>query len=177
MRQDIYTEEQDYSHHTELAKARGMCLRLLASKPRTVAEVKEKLGQRFSAETVEQAVAQLETQGLLDDLAYARQWRESRERRKPRSSRMIAKELHQKGISAENIEDALQDFDSQSAAYRAAAKYASRQSGKDKTAFDRRVGAFLARRGFQSGVIRDTVGRLREELAIDSPDARFPDEE
>lgn len=177
MQHSTSTKQQDHLHHSDLAKASGMSLRLLASRPRTVAEIKEKLSKRFGTETVEQVVDRLQTQGILDDRAYARQWRESRERRKPRSSKTIAKELSQKGISGENIEDALQGFDSQSAAYKAAVKYAFRQSGKDNSAFDRRVAAFLERRGFQPSIIRDTVRRLREELGIGEPNALFPAED
>ena len=151
---------------SNLAKARGTALRLLALRPRTVAEMKQRLTGRFDAATAEQAVTRLEAEGLLNDEAYARQWRESRERRRPRSARMIAAELRHKGVPAETIAGALEDFDSQAAAYRAAAKYASRQAGKDRTTFDRRVGAFLDRRGFQPSLIHDTVRQLREELGI-----------
>ena len=147
-------------------QARGAALRLLALRPRTVAEIRERLGRRFGDEAVEQAVAQLQSDGLLNDAEFAQQWRNSRERRKPRSRSMIGRELKQRGVAGDVIDEALEDFDSSSAAYRAAARYATRQSGSDRVTFDRRVGAFLNRRGFDPGVIRQTLERLREELGI-----------
>ena len=80
-------------------RAHATALRLLALKPRTVAELKHRLEGRFGSATAESTIARLEEKGLLDDVAYARQWRESRERRNPRSRRMIAMELHRKGVS------------------------------------------------------------------------------
>ena len=174
MHHDATSHASADSDRTEFAKARGAALRLLALRSRTVAEMKEKLSRNFGNATVELTVTRLEEEGLLNDALFAQRWRESRDRKKPRSSRMIAAELLHKGVSAENIESALQDFDSQSAAYRAAARYAARQSGKDRTAFERRVGAFLARRGFQPGIIRDTVRQLREELGVGETGESIP---
>ena len=166
MHHDPSIEHHGDMGRADLARARSAALRLLALRPRTVAEMKQRLSKRFSTAAAEQTVARLEAEGLLNDLAYAQQWRESRERRNPRSSHMIAMELKQKGVSEEDVEGALQDFDSRSAAHQAALRYAARQAGKDRTAFNRRVGAYLSRRGFQSSVIRDTVRQLREELGI-----------
>ena len=177
MHHDSTTEPSGTLSRANLAGARGAALHLLALRPRTVAEMKQRLSKRFGADLSEQTVATLEAEGLLNDLAYAQQWRESRERRNPRSQRMIATELKQKGVSDENIQDALQDFDSRSAAHRAALRYATRQAGKDRATFDRRVGAFLERRGFQASVIRDTVRQLREELGINESDALVLDED
>ncbi len=151
---------------TDLERARGAALRLLTLRPRTVAEMRERLAQRFGSEAVEQTVTRLQADGLLNDADFAQQWRQSRERRKPRSRSMIERELKQRGVAEGVIEEALEDYDSSAAAHRAAARYAARQSGSGRTAFDRRVGAFLGRRGFDSSVIRQTLERLREELGV-----------
>lgn len=148
----------------ETAQARNAALRLLATRPRTVEEMRNRLGQRHGASVVEQTVAWLQSEGLLNDAEFAQQWRSSRERRKPRSRRMIERELRDKGVADSVISETMEGYDSTDAAYRAAARYAARQSGSDRTVFDRRVGSFLSRRGFESGVIRQTLQRLHEEL-------------
>ncbi len=148
-------------------RARGAALRLLALRPRSVTEMREKLSQRFGKELAEMTVSRLESDGLLNDAEFAQQWRDSRERRNPRGRKLIAKELKQRGVPEEAIETALQDFDSADAARRAAARYAARQGGHDRITFDRRVGAFLDRRGFEPGTIRETLRQLRAELEIE----------
>ncbi len=153
----------------ESDRARGAALRLLALRPRTVLEIQERLGQRFGKDAVDETVARLLSEGLLDDADYANQWRQSRERHKPRSRGMIARELKSKGVADEFIDDALEGYDSSDAARRSAHRYASRQSGASRIAFDRRVGAFLARRGFEPSVIRQVLQELREELEIVNP--------
>ncbi len=158
-----------HSFRTEADRARGAALRLLSLKPRTVSEIRERLGRRFDSNSVEQVVSRLLSEGLLNDAEYAQQWRDSRERRKPRSPRLIARELNARGISGHLIENALEGYDSMDAARRAASRYAARQSASDRVTFDRRVGAFLDRRGFEPDVIRKVLQELREELNISGP--------
>ena len=155
------------SMKTEATRARGAALRLLALRPRTVSEIRERLGRRFEKDTVDETVERLLSERLLDDADYASRWRQSRERHKPRSRGMIARELKSRGVADDLIDNALEGYDSSDAARRAAHRYASRQSGAGRTAFDRRVGAFLARRGFEPSVIRMVLQELREELEID----------
>ena len=166
----LQDEAYGFQPPREAEKARAAALRLLTTRSRSVAEMRQRLGQRFSTEAVESTVALLQEEGLLNDSEFARQWRESRERRKPRGQSLIARELQQKGVPAETISEALQDFDPYAAAHRAVARYAERQASRDRAAFDRRVSAFLGRRGFASDVIRQTLEQIREELAIDRGD-------
>ena len=158
-----------HSFRTEADRARGAALRLLALKPRTVSEVRERLGRRFDRISVEQTISRLLSEGLLNDAEYAQQWRDSRERRKPRGRRLITRELSARGIAGHLIETALEGYDSMDAARRAALRYAVRQSASDRVTFDRRVGAFLDRRGFEPEVIRNILQELRQEQNISDP--------
>ena len=166
MSREPFTETVNPPSKTETERARGAALRLLALRSRTVSEIRERLGRRFDNNTVEKVVSRLLSDGLLDDADYAQQWRQSRERRKPRGPRMIAKELKARGVADDLIKDALEGYDSLEAARRAAFRYATRQSAADRTIFDRRVGAFLVRRGFETEVIRKVLQEFREELGI-----------
>ena len=151
---------------TQEAQASNAALRLLAIRPRTVDEMRQRLSTRFGAAAAEKTIIRLQAQGLLNDAAFAQQWRNSRERRKPRSQGMIQSELRAKGVADEIISQTLEGYDSAAAAHRAAARYAARQSAGGRAVFDRRVGAFLNRRGFNGETIRQTLERLREELQI-----------
>ena len=161
----------------ETARARGAALRLLTLRPRSVAEMRERLSRRFDRDLVDQTVSRLEAEGLLNDSDFATQLRQSRERHKPKSRGAIAKELRQRGVSAEVIEGTLLDFDSNAAAHQAASRYASRQSQSDRATFDRRVGAFLQRRGFEPSIIRDTLRTLRGEMGIRQTNAAEYDDD
>ena len=152
-------------------KAKQAALRLLAYRPRAVEELRRRLKERFSEAAVEQTLAGLQTQGLLDDAAFAREWRRQRERRRPRGPAIISNELRRLGVDSEVVQEALADFDAAENAYRAAARYASRLSQKDFSEFKRKLWGFLQRRGFDGSVARQTVDRLWQEL-FDSTDGQ-----
>ena len=135
---------------------------------------RRRLSTPYSSPETEQTVTRPQSKGLLNDAEFARQWRTSRERRKPRSRGMIQRELRNKGVTDDIIGDALDGYDSAAAAHRAAARYAARQAAYGRAVFDRRVGAFLGRRGFDGQVIRQTLERLRQDMdvaGINEPDA------
>lgn len=151
-------------------QATTAALRLLATRPRTIAEIRQRLTPRFGTEAAEKTISRLQSQGLLNDADFAQQWRNARERRKPRSPAMIAQELRAKGIADEIITQTLDGYDAPAAAHRAAARYAARQAHNNRATFDRRVTAYLHRRGFNSEITRQTLQQLRQELNITRSD-------
>ena len=148
----------------QYTKAKNAALRLLAHRPRSEAEVRRRLQDRFSGEAIDQTLADLRRQGLLDDAAFARQWREQRERFRPRGPGLIRQELRRLGVDRDVIREALSGFDAAANAYRAGLKYAAKLSVEDSAAFRRKLGGFLHRRGFDGEVLGQTVERLRREL-------------
>ncbi len=141
-------------------------LRFLAYRPRSRQEVRQRLARRFSADVVQEAVARLEERDYLNDAAFARFWRDSREAHRPRSAALIRRELQQRGVARELAEDAVAGLDDDDSAYRAGRRRLRTQQGVDETTFRRRLGDYLRRRGFSGGVARRTVERLwleREE--------------
>src|SRR5674476_85393 len=82
--------------------------RYLELRTRSIDEVRRHLGAaRFPGSLVEQAIARLVELGLLDDLAFAQEWVESRDRARPRGSQALRRELALKGIDRETIEGLL----------------------------------------------------------------------
>lgn len=78
--------------------------RFLEARPRSVAEVRRRLGQTgYRPELVDGAIARLTEIGVLDDEQFARQWVESRDRAHPRGEHALIVELRQKGIEATTI--------------------------------------------------------------------------
>ncbi len=105
----------------------------------------------------------LEERGYLDDAAFAQEWRRSREARRPRGASLVRRELVQRGVSHEAAEDAVAGMDDAGNAYRAAQHHLKALANLDRTAFYRRLSAYLRRRGFPGDVVRHTVQRVWEE--------------
>ena len=82
-----------------IQKALGRALNLISYKQRTESELRRRLLEKSDPGVVEAALERLKERGLVDDAKYAREWSDSRTRRSPRSSRMIARELVNKGVA------------------------------------------------------------------------------
>jgi regulatory protein len=136
-------------------------LRFLSYRPRSRKEVADRLRRRgFEQATVEDVVGRLMEKGLLDDGAFARFWRESRETFRPRSRWLMEQELRRKGVDARTAEEALEGLDEEENAFRAGEKKARSLASLDYQDFRRKLGDHLRRRGFSWGVARRVVERL-----------------
>jgi regulatory protein len=145
-------------------RCHNSALRYLGYRPRSEAEIKQRLLRHgFDSEHVEKTLARLKEQGLVDDIAFARFWRENRETFSPRSRRLTKMELKRKGLSSDIIEQAISEIDEKDSAYRAALNRAHRLSITDYQAFRQRLGSYLGRRGFNYGVIKEITERVWKE--------------
>ena len=139
--------------------------RYLSYRPRSESELKERLHQRgFDGDNVEAVITKLKEQGLVDDIAFAQFWKDSRESFRPRSQWLIRLELKQKGVAADIIDQVVNGGNDDDSAYRAALGKAHSLPRSDYQVFRRRLGEYLRRRGFGYGVISHTVRRLWQEL-------------
>ena len=82
-----------------IQKALGRALNLISYRQRTESELRRRLAEKAESDVVDAAVERLKEQGLIDDAKYATEWSDSRARRSPRSSRMIVRELVNKGVA------------------------------------------------------------------------------
>jgi regulatory protein len=150
-------------------QAQGAALRLLAYRPRSEAEMRQRLARRdLPEEVVQETIARLREQGLLSDAAFARFWVETRDQNSPRGRRLLWQELSVKGIEREVARQAIAAVAEEDAALRAAQKKARHLQGQDYPLFRRRLGDFLLRRGFPYPTVRTTVERLWREGQQDS---------
>ena len=150
---------------SQYEKAKNAALRLLAYRSRSEKEIRRRLQGRFTDEAIDRTLHNLRRQGLLDDAAFAREWREKRERFRPRGPGVIRQELRRLGVDSEIIREALSGFDAGANAYRAGSRYAAKLPVEDAAAFRRKLGAVLHRRGFEGEVLGQTVDRLWRELS------------
>ena len=145
-------------------RAMNSALRYLEPRPRSEREVRARLNrQRFDADTVENTLARLRSQGLVDDASFAQFWRENRTSFRPMSQRLLTLELKQKGIEPDTIAEAIADIDDEQSAYHAACKKARSLGGLAYPAFAKRLGSFLRRRGFGYEITARTIDRVWDE--------------
>jgi regulatory protein len=136
----------------------------LSYRARSESEIRQNLRKHEIPEAIiEQTLVRLRQDGLANDHQFARAWVENRATFRPRSRRMMAMELRQKGLNEETVSSAIQDVDDEALAYEAAQKKVSRLKDLEWTDFRKKLSDFLARRGFSYAVITPVVTRIWNE--------------
>lgn len=143
-----------------IQKAFGHALNLISYRQRAEAELRNKLSDKFAPDVVDATIQLLKEQGLIDDAKFAAEWADSRTRQSPRSSRMIMRELVNKGVSPSLAESSVEDMDDEATAFAAAAKFAARLTDNDRERFHRKLWGHLQRRGYSAGVSRRVISQL-----------------
>jgi len=158
----------------DVAKAMDSAVRFLAHRPRSAAEVRRRLNQKGVSEyTIESVIARLSDLNYINDLEFAQYWVRNREEFNPRGTRALEYELRQKGIDNATIAEALTDLDPEQSAYAAAQKKVRSLRGKDAATIRKKLGGFLARRGFQYDVVRQVVNQIIDELEAEGDDEHY----
>jgi len=150
----------------EDAKERALqqALLFLGYRARSESEIRKNLQKHEIPEIViEETLERLRNDKLVDDSQFAQTWVENRSTFRPRSRRMLAMELRQKGLDEQAMQSALEDVDDEALAYEAAQKRAPRFKELEWIDFRKKLTGFLARRGFSYSVITPVVSRLWKE--------------
>ena len=104
-----------------MARGLNTAYRFLSYRPRSEAEMKERLHRRgFEDSKIEIIINKLKEQNLLDDTAFAQFWKENRDTFRPRSKRLTGLELKKKGVADEIIKEVTDDSNDMQSAYQAA---------------------------------------------------------
>jgi regulatory protein len=148
----------------EVEQAYERALKFLGPRPRSEAEVRRRLQKaKVPAGAVEAVGARLNRAGLTDDQAFANYWVDNRATFRPRSKRALRAELKQKGLADDALQAALAGVDDGGAAYALARQRARRLAGLEYPDFRRKLGEFLARRGFDYDTLLPIVERVWRE--------------
>ena len=121
------------------------------------------VGKGFDRDLIDETMEKLEGYGYIDDSAFARDWVAGRMASKPMGRAMIKRELIFNGVEDEVIEEHLgrisQDQE-EDRAYSLALKYVKRYKNLEPREQFHKIGAALARRGFDWETIKGAVRRL-----------------
>jgi regulatory protein len=140
----------------------------LSYRARSESEIRQNLRKHEIPEPViEQTLERLRQAGLANDHQFARTWVENRSAFRPRSRRLMAMELRQKGLGDEAISSATESVDDEALAYEAAQKRVARLKDLEWNEFRKKLSDFLGRRGFSYSVIAPVVTRIWNEVHKD----------
>jgi len=145
-------------------RAIQQALIFLSYRARSEAEIRQNLRKHeIPEEIIGSTLERLRRDGFANDHGFAKAWVDNRSEFRPRSRRMLAMELWQKGIDEESTSAALENIDEDALAYEAARKRAPRFKELDWNDYRNKLSAFLARRGFSYSVIAPVVTRIWNE--------------
>jgi|SRR5215211_1939803 len=92
----------------ERERAIDLAYKAVGSRERTEAELRTFLEcKRVEPNAIEEAVAELESGGFLDDARYARRFADDKRSLERWGAERIARELHRRGVAPEHVEHAL----------------------------------------------------------------------
>ncbi|MEG3633776.1 regulatory protein RecX [Micromonospora palythoicola] len=155
----------------EAEVAREICLRQLAVRPRTRAELATALARRgISEETADQVLDRYDEVGIIDDAAFARAWVSSRHAGRGLARRALANELRQRGVDGDTASEALDELDETTEAEtaRALVERKLRTARGEPDAVFRRLVGMLARKGYPAGV---AIRAVKDAIAAQSAEA------
>ncbi len=157
-------------------RAYQQALLYLSYRARSESEIRQNLRKHEIPEAViDETLEKLRGDGFANDNQFAAAWVENRSTFRPRSRRVLAMELRQKGLDDETVRSAVAGVDEAALAYEAARKRVSRLKGLEWNEFRKKLSEFLARRGFPYEIIAPTVTRLWNEAH--NEEKHFEDED
>ncbi len=161
-------EVKDLVFEDQVGKLLVSAERFLSFRPRSTKEIRDNLKRKLEKgeyvepeKILDEVVGKLTKLSLVNDEEFTRWWIEQRQKFKPRGERLLRSELHGKGIGRELIDEALYDYHSPGGEVEKVArkKAASYQALPDRE-FRAKLGAYLARRGYDWDEISRVIDRV-----------------
>lgn len=153
------------------SRARNVLLHQLARSAKSTSQLRKILEQReISTEIAEKVLERFTEVGLIDDAAYAETIVNSRRNYKGLAKSAIRRELNEKGVSQELVEQAISgisaedDFES---AKELAARRFRQLAHLEKEVRTRRLAGFLQRKGYASSAVFAAIKYAEDQYSLD----------
>ena len=139
------------------SRARNVLLHQLARSAKSTSQLRKILEQReISPEIAEKVLERFTEVGLIDDAAYAETIVNSRRNYKGLAKSAIKRELNEKGVSQEFVEEAISGITAEDD-FESAKQLATRRFGQmahlEKEVRTRRLAGYLQRKGYASSAV------------------------
>jgi len=156
------SEKENSEREEELEEARKYLRLLLKYRPRTEAEIEDKLEQKgYGSDVIEEIVAWGRKKDLIDDALFAKYFVNDRLQNKPKGRSGLYKELLDHGVdkgTANNVLDReLSGGQEEELCRKLARKRVAKYKGDDTKAKYRKTLGFLERRGFARGLANSVL--------------------
>src|SRR3984957_8134109 len=149
------------------ARARQICLRMLAIAPRTRTQLAAALRRRGGpADAAKGARPRFPDAGVTDAAPFARAWVESRHHSRGLSRRSLSAELRHQGVQAEEIREAVGTLDpgqEEATARRLIEQKMAATRGQPPEVRARRTAGTLARKGYPAGLVFRLIKETLEQ--------------
>lgn len=150
----------EYIESASEAKAYALALRFLGIRPRSVREMRDYLRRKdANPGDIDSAIARLLSAGLLSDLEFARSWIRTRQALSPRSRRMLQQELAAKGVSRDDVDEAVGELD-EDAQLDILVEVMQRKRRLSQYASDEKLLGYFARQGYPYDQLKKALERL-----------------
>jgi regulatory protein len=166
----VKAKREERGQITEVGPVVEAAAAFLAVRQRSVGETRKRLHHLgYPENLVEEVLERFSEVGYLDDEGFARAWVESRDRARPRGETALRRELAQKGVGREVVDqvlaerlDAAGDRDPNEAAATALLdrKRPALEREQDLGKRRQRAYALLARSGFDPDTCREVSGKF-----------------
>jgi regulatory protein len=166
--------------HDTYRRAREVAVRFLAVRPRSTAELRDRLRRAgVASDTASPVIADLAGSGYLDDLEFARAWARNRLAIRPSGLLRLRAELRQKGVGSAVIEQAIREVNGEEDAAAAEERRAQDLVARRLRAYARlspevrvrRLAGLLERRGFAAHIIARVLRTVERGNGVGITDA------
>ena len=166
---DVLTKHQieEILLNEEKKKAKDRALNFLSYRDRSEKEIRTKLKDvGYEENIIEWVIGELKRLKLIDDQKFAQSYAQTQMITRPMGEYFLRKELKQKGIGGELIEETVskifQEKDQLTVAVELAHKRLKRFKNIDEIKAKKRVSDFLLRRGFSWEIVSQVLERWNE---------------
>ena len=143
-----------------LSKARNDSIRFLSYRPRSQWEIENKLkNKKYNTNIINKTIDWLKDKKLIDDKVFSQMWIKDRVHKKPMGRLRLQKELYNKGIDREIIENIINDFfeqeiDELELAYQMIQKKKNSLTLKNIQLEPKKIVSLLKTRGFSYHIVQ-----------------------
>jgi regulatory protein len=153
------------------SRARNVLLHQLARSAKSTSQLRKILEQReITPEIAEKVIERFTEVGLIDDAAYAETIVNSRRNYKGLAKSAIKRELNEKGVSQELVEEAISGITAEDD-FESAKQLATRRFGQmahlEKEVRTRRLAGYLQRKGYASSAVFAAIKFAEEAHALE----------
>lgn len=150
----------DIHKQSEIMRASSMAMKLLASRLKTQKQLKDYLKlKKFDDDVIFLVIEKMIEYKILDDKHYAQSF--ISQKQSVKSKRYLQNSLMQKGVSAENINELLENYDDKESAFIATEKFLKNKDLDDKCI--ERLIRHLQYKGYNTNLIFQIVDTIKNK--------------